>query len=41
MFKTDGLKPRGNRRAVYVSDPSSVASRYLQAGSRGRSETLD
>ena len=30
MFKTDGLKPRGNRRAVYASDPSSVASRYLQ-----------
>ncbi len=29
MFSTDGLKPCGNRRAVYVSDPSSVASRYL------------
>ena len=29
MFNTDGLKPRGNRRALYVSDPSSGASRYL------------
>ena len=29
MFSTDGLKPRGSRRVVYVSDPSSVANRYL------------
>ena len=29
MFKTEGLRPRGSRRVMYVSDPSSVASRYL------------
>ncbi len=29
MTSSDGLKPRGSRRILYVSDPSSVASRYL------------
>ncbi len=29
MFNPEGLEPRGNRRVIYVSDPSSVANRYL------------
>ena len=29
MTSSEGLKPRGSRRILYVSDPSSVASRYL------------
>lgn len=29
MTGSNGLNPRGDRRILYVSDPSSVASRYL------------